>query len=80
MSKPVIILITVVAWAVGCAYTAYDYAASRTAPYYADEYVFEFGYQLLTFAVYRFPFWLVGLIAVVSVEALKLKPTHPKLR
>jgi hypothetical protein len=80
MSKPFIILLTTVAWALGCAYTAYDYAASHTAPYYADEYVFEFGYQVLMFGVYRFPFWLVGLLAVVSAEVLRLKPSHRKLR
>jgi hypothetical protein len=80
MSKPVIILITIVAWALGCAYTIYVYAASHTAPYYADEYVFEFGYQLLMFSIFRFPFWLVGLIAVVSTEVVMLKPTRRKLK
>ena len=79
MSKPVIILITIAAWALGCAYTAYDYAAARVELHYVDEYALSWGFQLLMFGIFRFPFWLAGLIVAVSTEALMLKPTHQKL-
>ena len=74
MSKPVVMLVTIAAWALGCVYTAYAYAAAHAAPYYADEYLYEFVYQLSRFGVFRFPFWLLGLLAAVSAEALMLKP------
>jgi hypothetical protein len=80
MSKSAVILITIVAWALGCAYTAYAYATSHTAPFYADEYVFEFVSRLLRFGLCRFPLWLAGLLAVISAEMVWLKPLHRKLK
>jgi len=80
MSKRVIILITIVAWALGCAYTAYDYGASRLELPYEDEYALHWGFQLLMFAIFRFPFWFVGLLAVVSAEVVMLRPAPGKLK
>ena len=81
MSKPVIILITVGAWAVGCAYTAYHSVTSILAPpCTTDAYACNWGFQLLMFGIFRFPFWVIGLLVIVSMEAVMLKPSHRKLR
>jgi hypothetical protein len=80
MSKPVIILITVVAWAVGCAYDAYSHVTSNIALPGIDAYAATWRFQLSMFAIFRLPFWLVGLLAVVSLEVVRLKPTRRKLR
>ena len=80
MSKPVIILITTFAWAVGCAFTAYVYVNSHLGLPGTDAYADNRGFQLLMFGIFRFPFWLVALLAVVSIEVVMFKPTHRKLR
>jgi len=80
MSKPAVILITTVAWAAGCAYAAYAYGASHVAHPDVDAYARGWGFQLLAFAVFRLPFWVVGLLAVVSAEVVMLKPSPQKLR
>jgi hypothetical protein len=80
MSKPVIILITACAWAAGCAYTAYDYVTSMLAQPGFDAYTYSRGFQLLMFGIIRFPFWVVALLVVVSLEAVMLKPSPGRLR
>jgi hypothetical protein len=79
MSKPVIILITIAAWGVGCAFTAYVYVTSHLGLPGTDAYADTWGFQLLTFGVLRFPFWLVGLLGVISAEIVMLKPARRKL-
>ena len=80
MSKLSIILITISAWAVGCAFTAYVYVNSHLGLPGTDAYADNRGFQLLAFGVFRFPFWLVALLVVVSIEVVMLKPTRRKLR
>jgi hypothetical protein len=80
MSKPVIILVTVGAWLVGCAFTAYHYVVTILALPHTDAYARDWGFQLLMFGIFRFPFWFVGLLAVVSMEIVMLKPSPGKLR
>ena len=80
MSKPVFILITIGAWIVGCAFTAYVYVTSHLGLPGTDAYADNWSFQLLAFGIFRLPFWLVGLLAVVSMEIVMLKPTHRKLR
>ena len=81
MSKPVIILITIGAWAVGCAYTAYYNVTSILGPpCVTDTYACSWGFLLLMVGIFRFPLWVVGLLAVIFAEDLLLKPAHRKLR
>ncbi|MDT5156135.1 MAG: hypothetical protein QOH51_492 [Acidobacteriota bacterium] len=80
MSKPVIILITIGAWLVGCAYTAYHYVTSILALPDMDAYARNWGFQLLMFSIFRLPFWVVGLLVVVSMEIVMLKPSPRKLK
>ena len=80
MSKPVVILVTIAAWAVGCAYDAYHHVTSNIALPGIDAYAATWDFQLLMFAIFRLPFWLAGLLAVVSFEIVRLKPTCRKLR
>ncbi|MDT7779214.1 MAG: hypothetical protein QOC99_1726 [Acidobacteriota bacterium] len=80
MSKPVIILITIGAWLVGCAYTAYHYVTSILALPDMDAYARNWGFRLLMFSIFRIPFWVVGLLVVVSMEIVMLKPSPRKLK
>lgn len=79
MTKPAIIIVTTVAWAVGCAFTAYVYVASHLGLPGTDAYADNWHFQLLAFGVTRFSFWLVGLLVVVSTEAVMLRPSPRKL-
>ena len=81
MSKRVIILITVGTWLVGCAYTAYHYVTTILAsPDVSPGYESDWGFQLLMFAIFRLPLWFLGLVVVVSMEVVMLKPSYLKLR
>ncbi len=80
MSKTNVILITIAAWAAGCAYTAYLHVTTVLGPpCITDTYACARGFQLVVFAVCRLPFRLVGLLAVVSLEVVTLKPSPRKL-
>ena len=80
MSKPVIVLITIGAWLIGCAYTAYHYVTSILAmPDINPGYESDRGFQLLMFSIFRLPFWIVGLLVIVSMEVVMLKPSRRKL-
>ena len=63
----------------GCAFTAYVYITSHLGLPGTDAYADNWRFQLLAFGVTRFPFWLVGLLAVVAAEVVLLKPSHHKL-
>jgi hypothetical protein len=77
MSKAKIILITVSLWLMCCTYAAYHYVTSVLAlPDISPGYESEWQFQLLAFAFVRFPFWILGLIAVLFLEFLVLKKPH----
>jgi hypothetical protein len=80
MSKTAIILITIGAWFVGCAYAAYYYITSILALPGWDTYAYDWRFQLLMFSIVRLPFWVVGLLVAVSMEVVMLKPSSRKLR
>jgi len=81
MSKTSVVLITAGAWLVGCAYTAYHYVTSIPAlPDINPGYESDWGFQLLMFAIFRLPFWVVGLFAVVAAEAVLLRPSPGRLK
>ena len=80
MSKTVIILITIGAWLAGCAYAAYSYITSVLALPGWDAYAYGWRFQLLMFGIFRLPLWVVGLLVIVSMEVVMLKPSSRKLR
>jgi hypothetical protein len=76
MSKTGIILITIGAWLVGCAYAAYYYITSILALPGWDAYAYDWRFQLLMFGIFRFPLWVVGLLVIVSMEVVMLGPSR----
>ncbi|HEV2912389.1 MAG TPA: hypothetical protein VGX92_03635 [Pyrinomonadaceae bacterium] len=81
MSKTKIILLTIAAWLIVCAYAAYHYVATILAlPDIGPGYEQNWQFQFLMFLIVRFPFWFVGLIVIVLMEAVMLKPGPKKLK
>ena len=66
-----IILLTFVVWALACAVSEFICISAffrSDAP--SDVYDKTWGFQLLVFAMSRFPFWLAGLAVIVCGELL----------
>ena len=79
ISKRALISATVAIWLVVClAYEMYRIAAFMALPPSGDLYAHDWGFQLFAFAVFRFPIWLVALLAILVVEFTLLKRRTPQ--
>lgn len=74
MSKIKIIYVTIGVWVVCCGLAVFYYLASLSTMNSISLWD-----KLAIFTFFRFPFWLLGLLAVVSLEILVLKPFYQKL-
>ena len=79
ISKKTLISATVAVWFVVClAYELHRIATFLALPPSGDLYAHGWGFQLLAFAVFRFPIWLVGLLVILVVEFTLLKRRTPQ--
>jgi hypothetical protein len=75
MSKSEIIFVTIGVWLICIILAAFYYVTSIPA----NLSFIGLEDKLAIFAFFRFPFWLVGLFAIVSFEIAVLKPFYEKL-
>jgi hypothetical protein len=76
VSKSVVLVATVTVWLVACLwYELHRISAILALPADGDLYAHNWGFQLLVFAMFRFPMWLVGLLIIVVAEFLLLNVT-----
>ena len=78
MSRPAVILVTVCAWLVACGAAAHDYVVSNLALPGPDAYANHAGFQSLMFALFRLPYWLAALPALLFAEAVMFELFPPK--
>ena len=79
LSKRAVVSATVAVWLVVClAYEMYRIAAFLALPPSGDLYAHDWGFQLMAFAIFRFPVWLVGLLVILAVEFTLLKRRTPQ--
>jgi hypothetical protein len=79
ISKRLLVSATVVAWFVVClACEMYRIATFLALPPSGDLYSHDWGFQLMAFAIFRFPVWLVGLLVILAVEFTLLKRRTPQ--
>ena len=78
VSKAVLVAVTVAVWLVICAAVELPrIPASATVATNGDLYAHTWPFQLLVFAMFRFPLWLIGLLLVVAAEiALLTRRSH----
>jgi hypothetical protein len=68
------IIITVGLWFVLCSFAAYYYVTSILAlPDLSPGYKSDWVFQLMMFALVRFPFWIAGLLVIIMIEVVMLK-------
>lgn len=64
-----IILLTAVVWALACVVSEFlGISAFLRSDDPSDVYDKTWGFQLIVFAIFRFPIWLLGLAAIVCGE------------
>ena len=73
-----LIVVTVLLWALLCGVYEFQRIYSLLAgPRDGDVYAYGWGFQLLVFAAFRFPFWILALLCVFILE-LSLLTRLPK--
>ena len=79
ISKTALISGTVAVWLIVClAYELDRIATFLALPPTGDLYAHDWGFQLLAFALFRFPVWLVGLLVILIVEFTLLTRRTPR--
>lgn len=69
-TKWIVVITTVLLWAIGCCLYCYRYVTSILAQPIWDAYANSVGFQILTFSLTRVPFLLLALFPVLYIEAL----------
>ncbi len=79
ISKRGLVSATLVVWLVVClAYEIHRVATFLALPPSGDLYAHTWSFQLMVFAVFRFPLWLVGLLVILIVEFALLRRRTPR--
>ena len=75
ISKPRLVLLTVGVWLILClGYELYRISRFLALPATGDLYAHSWSFQLMAFAVFRFPFWLIALLVIFVIEFVLLRP------
>jgi hypothetical protein len=69
MSKSALIIITVTVWLIVClSFELHRISALLALPPSGDLYAHTWSFQLMMFAIFRLPLWLIGLLVVFAAE------------
>ena len=78
ISKRGLVSATIAVWLIVClAYELHRITAFLALPPTGDLYAHAWGFQLMVFAIFRFPVWLVGLLVILIVEFTLLTQRTP---
>jgi hypothetical protein len=78
ISKTLLICATIALWLVVCAVVELPRIAhSATVATTGDLYAHNWPFQLIVFAVFRFPLWLIGLLLFLMLEFALLTRRRP---
>lgn len=69
-TKWIVVITTVLLWAIGCCLYCYWYVNSILAQPGWDAYAYSTGFQTLMFLIFRFPFLLLALFPILYIEIL----------
>ena len=79
ISKTLLVCATIAMWLVTCAVVELPRIAhSATAATTGDLYAHTWPFQLMVFAVFRFPLWLIGLLVFLILEFALLTRRAPR--
>jgi hypothetical protein len=74
MTRRRLMTYTIIAWITGCGFYAYYYVSSvLSSPDLVPGYEQDWRFHLLVFFIFRFPFLLMALIALMVVEVWATK-------
>jgi hypothetical protein len=80
VSKKALVVATVAVWLVVClAYELHRISTFLALSATGDLYAHDWGFQLFAFTIFRFPLWLVGLLAILIVEFALLSRRIPRV-
>jgi hypothetical protein len=79
ISKPLLICATIAVWLVTCVIVELPRVARfATTVTTGDLYAHNWSYQLMMFAIFRFPLWIIVLLLLLIVEFTLLTRRAPR--